>query len=103
MDASTTELIPHPAGEQSLVEELSATADTFGGRVHVEWDATCPVTPLGQLPFFLDYLKQGGLFDAWAADCPLVLSSPNAPRKQKTRAFDPPPTLQNPERETFSR
>jgi Transposase DDE domain group 1 len=82
MDASTTELIPHPAGEQSLVEELFATADTFGGRVHVEWDPTVPVTPLGQLPFFIDYLKQGGLFDAWVADCPLVLSSPNAPHKR---------------------
>jgi hypothetical protein len=78
MDARTTELIPHPAGEQSQVEELCA----FGGRVRVEWDATCPVTPLGQLPFFIDYLKQGGLFDAWVADCPLVLSSPNAPRKR---------------------
>jgi hypothetical protein len=53
MDTGTTELIPHPAGEQSLVEELSATADTFGGRVHVEWDARSPVTLLGQLPFFI--------------------------------------------------
>ncbi len=58
-----------PAGEQSQVEEVFATADTFGGRVQVEWDATCPVTPLGQLPFFIDYLQQGGLFDAWVADC----------------------------------
>jgi hypothetical protein len=82
MDASTTELIPHPAGEQSPVEELVATADTFGGRVHVEWDPAVPVTPLGQMPFFIDYLKQGGLFDAWVADCPQVLSSPNAPGKR---------------------
>jgi Transposase DDE domain group 1 len=82
MDTSKRELIPHPAGEQSLVEELFASADTFGGRVQVEWDPTTPVTPLGQLPFFIDYLKQGGLFDAWVADCPLMLSSPNAPRKR---------------------
>jgi len=82
MDASTTELTPHLAGEQSPVEELFATADTFGGRVHVEWDPTVPITPLGQMPFFIDYLKQGGLFDAWVADCPLVLMSPNAPRKR---------------------
>jgi hypothetical protein len=82
MDASTTELMPPPAGEQPRVEELSAAADTFGGRVHVEWDATSPVTPLGQLPFFIDYLKQGGLFDAWVAGCPLGLSSPNAPGKR---------------------
>ena len=38
-------------------------ADTFAGRVHVEWDSSAPVTPLGQLPFFIEYLKQGGLFD----------------------------------------
>jgi hypothetical protein len=45
MGASTTELIAHQAGELSLVEELSATADTFGGRVHVEWDpAALPCT-----------------------------------------------------------
>jgi hypothetical protein len=82
MDASTRELIPHLAGEQSPVEELFATAETFAGRVHVEWDPTTPVTPLGQLAFFIDYLKQGGLFAAWVADCPLMLRSPNAPRKR---------------------
>jgi hypothetical protein len=82
MGANTTELISHQAGALSLVEELSATADTFGGRVHVEWDPAAPVTPLGQLPFFIDYLKQGGLFDAWVGDCPLGLHSPNAPRKR---------------------
>jgi hypothetical protein len=42
----------HPTGEQPQVEELSATADTFAGRVHIEWDATAPVTLFGQLPFF---------------------------------------------------
>ena len=46
------------------------------------WDATAPVTPFGQLPFFIEYLKQGGLFDGWVADCPLSLTSPNAPRKR---------------------
>src|SRR2546423_10116256 len=72
----------HPEGEQPPVEEWSAIADTFGGRVHVEWDAAGPVTPLGQLPFFVEYLKQGGLFDGWVADCPLSFTSPNAPRKR---------------------
>src|SRR6187431_3501257 len=74
--------VAHPAGEQPEIEEWSAIADTFGGRVHVEWDAAEPVTPLGQLPFFVEYLKQGGLFDGWVADCPLSFSSPNAPRKR---------------------
>ena len=81
----TTDLaiaLAHPAGEQSEIEEWSAIADTFGGRVHVEWDAAEPVTPLGQLPFFVEYLKQGGLFDGWVADCPLSFTSPNAPHKR---------------------
>ena len=82
MSTETRELTAHPAGEQPEVEPWSAIADTFAGRVHVEWDAAAPVTPFGQLPFFIDYLKQAGLFDAWVADCPLWLTSPNAPRKR---------------------
>ena len=40
------------------------------------------MTPLGQLAFFVDYLKQGGLFDPLVVDCPLYLTSPNAPPKR---------------------
>jgi hypothetical protein len=82
MGTETTSVVVHPEGEQPKVEEKSAVADTYGGRVHVEWDATAPVTPFGQLPFFIEYLKQGGLFDGWVADCPLSLTSPNAPRNR---------------------
>ena len=46
--------------------------DTFGGRVHVEWDPAAAVTPLGQLPFFSEFLKVSGLFESWVADCPLI-------------------------------
>jgi hypothetical protein len=73
-----------PMGEQPTVERVSAravVADTFAGRVHVEWDSTATVTSLGQ-PFFIEYLKQGGLFDGWVADCPLHFTSPNAPSKR---------------------
>lgn len=56
--------------------------DTFAGRVHVEWDPAAPVSPLGQLPFFIEYLRLGGLFEAWVADCPLAYESPNAPQKR---------------------
>ena len=69
-----------PVGEWVAEEPL--VAETFGGRVHVEWDDAPAVTPLGQLPFFIEYLKQGGLFDGWVADCPLQFSSPNAPPKR---------------------
>src|ERR1700756_1525435 len=82
MGADLSEWTAHPLGEQPEVEEWSAVAETFAGRVHIEWDPTAPVTPLGQLPFFIEYLKQGGLFDGWEADCPLSFTSPNAPRKR---------------------
>src|SRR6201995_2749696 len=82
METQEQAIITHPAGEQPAVEVHATIADTFAGRIHVEWDAAAPVTPFGQLPFFIDYLKQAGLFDAWVADCPLSLSSPNAPSKR---------------------
>ena len=73
-------------GEQSVVEDNTMPAgvdlDSFGGPVHVEWDRDAAMTPLGQLPFFIDFLKTSGLFDALVADCPLRYTSPNAPRKR---------------------
>src|SRR5229473_4125180 len=77
----------HLAGEQPSVErgkERSVIADTFAGRVHVEWEKRegAAMTPLGQLRFFIEYLKQGGLFDGWVAGCPLYMTSPNAPSKR---------------------
>ena len=59
MDTFLPALPPHPTGEQPSVEEFSATAETFAGRVHVEWDPRGQVTPLGQLPFFIEYLEAG--------------------------------------------
>jgi Transposase DDE domain group 1 len=82
MEPQNHTIVAHPQGEQPKVEVRSAIADTFAGRVHVEWDATAPVTTLGQLPFFIDYLKQAGLFDPWVADCPLSFTSPNAPKRR---------------------
>ena len=78
--------VTHPTGEPqngALVPVSGPVAlDTFGGRIHVEWNPEAAVTPLGQLPFFIDYLKLGGLFDAWVESCPLEWTSPNAPRKR---------------------
>jgi hypothetical protein len=53
--------------------------DTWGGRVRVEWDPHAPVTPLGQLIFFAQFLKTSGRFDFWVEDCPWVYTSANAP------------------------
>jgi len=75
----------HPAGEPPAVElaaDEPVAADTFAGRVRLEWEPTAPVTTMGQLAFFIEYLKQGGLFDGWVAGCPLHLTSPNAPAKR---------------------
>ena len=58
----------------------SMALDSFGGRIHVRGSPDEAVTPLGQLPFFIDFLKQADLFDPFIATCPLLFSSPNAPK-----------------------
>ncbi len=81
-----SDLITHPKGERKNEELVPLSGplavDTFGGRIHVEWNPQAAVTPLGQLPFFIEYLKLSGLFDAWVEDCPLHWNSPNAPCKR---------------------
>jgi hypothetical protein len=70
----------HPAGEQPPIEKGTTpavtTLDSWAGAIRVEWDTTAPLTPYGQLPFFIEYLKVAGLFDALVADCPLAYTSP---------------------------
>jgi hypothetical protein len=76
----------HPTGEQPPVVDKGPpqglSLECFAGPVHVEWDTDASLTPLGQLPFFIDFLKAAGLFDAFVADCPLRYVSPNAPKKR---------------------
>jgi hypothetical protein len=64
----------------------SIALDTFGGRIHVEWDPAAAVTPLGQLPFFIEFLKVSGLFEAWVTDCPLAYHSNHASDKRAVLA-----------------
>jgi hypothetical protein len=45
--------------------------ETFGGRIHDEWNPQAAVTPLGQLQFFNDYFHVSDLFDEWVYNCPL--------------------------------
>jgi hypothetical protein len=56
--------------------------DTYAGKIHVEWDPQAAVTPLGQLPFFISFLKIRGLYDDFVASCPLSYTSPNAPDRR---------------------
>lgn len=46
----------------------------------MEWDPQAAVTPLGQLSFFISFLKTSGLYDDFVASRPLSYTSPNAPR-----------------------
>ena len=73
--------VTHPTGEQEIQSkkhEIPAlVADTFAGEIHIEWDPQAQVTPMGQLPFFIQFLKVGGLFTPWVDECPLTYSSNN--------------------------
>lgn len=77
--------IPHPKGETEISlkmrEIATLVADTFDGKIHIEWDPQAQVTPLGQLPFFIQFLKVGHVFEPWVDDCPLSYGSNNAPKK----------------------
>jgi len=77
--------VTHLEGEQELVvsggPDQGSTVDTYGGRIHVKWDETAAVTPLGQLAFFIEFLKTAGLWDGWVEECPVKYKSPNAPSK----------------------
>ncbi|MBX3331344.1 MAG: transposase [Nitrospira sp.] len=75
------------APRKALTGQKGAIAlDTFGGRIHVEWDPTAAVTPLGQLPFFIEFLKVSGVFEAWVAECPLAYHSNHASEKRAVLA-----------------
>jgi len=77
----------HPEGEpvkelEAITREVmipSLAVDTIGRRFHVEWDPLAPVTPMGQLVFFSQFLAASGLYSQWVKGCPLRYSSPNAP------------------------
>ena len=84
----------HPQGEaeqqQGGEDQPAATGETFGGKVGLRWDEEAAVTAFGQWPYFVEFLKTAGLFEAWGKDCPLTYSSPHAPDKREVLA---PPRL----------
>jgi len=78
----------HPQGEEKLPAKTAIASaveaievDTFDGKVHMEWDPDAMVTPIGQLPFFIQFLKIGNRFLPWIEDSPLTYASNNAPKK----------------------
>jgi len=62
-----------------LRDLATANIDTFAGKVEVVFERDAACTPHGQLPFFIDFLKTTGVYDALLDDCPLDYTSPNAP------------------------
>lgn len=76
----------HLKGEKSKHDAAQTigkvAVDTYGGRVQIDWDHETPVTPMGQLAFFIEFLKRTELFDGWIQRCPLQFISPNAPSKR---------------------
>ncbi len=46
----------------NLLESRGVEVETYGGKVYVEWDPQAAVTPLGQLSFFIDFLRTADLF-----------------------------------------
>ncbi len=75
----------HPESEEksssSCPPSTQVEVDTYDGKLFVDWDSDATVTPLGQLPFFIQFLKMGHRFEPWVEDCPLSYDSNNAPQK----------------------
>ena len=76
----------HPEGERPTAEnrppETVTSVDTFAGKIQVKWAPEAAVSSLGLMPFFIEFLKTSGRFEAWVEECPLQYKSPNAPQKR---------------------
>ena len=74
----------HPVGESKTGPparvEGPVPLDSFVGKIEVKWAPDEAVTPWGQLPFFVDFLKQADLFEPFVEQAPLSYASPNAPQ-----------------------
>ncbi len=50
----------HPTGEQVLAQKTAVCqaveVETYAGKLHIEWNPEAAVTPMGQLPFFIEFL-----------------------------------------------
>ena len=87
MSSSEDLSVSHPQGELenptigTVDHPLTGPliVDTEGGRYQVEWNDEAPLTPMGQLVFFAQFLKANGLFTRLCADAPFDYKSNNAP------------------------
>ena len=75
----------HPLGEHqkgTVEKKRDNFCETFGGKIHVNWDENAPMTPHAQAVYFADFLKVTGLYESWLKETPLHLKSPNTPKKE---------------------
>ena len=89
MESNSLSETAHPEGEEKIhspfQEKTTGNApplmsvDTEGGRYHVQWDDSAPMTPLGQLVFFAQFLHAGGRWEDFCSEAPFGFTSPNAP------------------------
>ena len=54
-------VVVHPQGEPETDEIAAPLADvrldTFGGKIQLKWVPEAEVSSLGQMPFFIEFLK----------------------------------------------
>ncbi len=82
MKAKKIHQIGEPRNTKIISKSELIPVDTFGGKVYIKWDSQGSLTPLGQLAFFIEFLKTGGIFNEWVDKCPMFFNSPNAPNKR---------------------
>ena len=56
----------HPEGESEIGEmqppETALSLDTFAGKIQFRWAPDAEVSSLGQMAFFIEFLKTSGLW-----------------------------------------
>ena len=51
----------HPVGEGDMAGSTPLVVEAFAARVHVGWNPQAEETPMGQLPYLIDFLKTAEL------------------------------------------
>jgi len=76
----------HPAGEangERIAFPEPHRVETPGGPVYVRWEQDPDVSGQGLLTYFIEFLHVSGLWSDFVEQCPLLYTSPNAPKKEE--------------------
>lgn len=71
---------PRPLTDNPERDENKQSLRTDHGVIHSQWEDSSPLTTMGYLTYFAQFLHAGQLFSAWCSDCPLEYTSNNAPK-----------------------